>query len=215
MSARALTTLFIVAAIPAAASAAITDITLHGTGSVTAYQGDPFYGIAGVAPGTAVAVGVTIHLGSAGGDAGHGYAAAPADGFTGTYLLTDNALKHGYASYGWSVTPGDFATSSDGAASFFGDNTLTFVRGVLVRFNLDYEGDPDAHALGQRTWAFNAGPVYSEPPPYGYGRWKITSNSTGTLTGFIPEPSSWALMIAGFGLVGTALRRGRQQRASA
>ncbi len=93
MSSKALATLFIIATMPAAASAAITDITLHGTGSVTAYQGDPIYGIADVAPGTTVAVSVSIHLGSAGGDAGHGYAAAPADGFTGIYLLTDNALK--------------------------------------------------------------------------------------------------------------------------
>ena len=36
----------------------------------------------------------------------------------------------------------------------------------------------------------------------------------GTLTG-VPEPSSWAMMLLGFGLAGTALRRQRAQRAVA
>jgi PEP-CTERM motif len=33
-----------------------------------------------------------------------------------------------------------------------------------------------------------------------------------SLTGAVPEPASWALMIAGFGLVGSALRKGNGRR---
>ncbi|MBW6525834.1 PEPxxWA-CTERM sorting domain-containing protein [Sphingomonas sp. RHCKR7] len=34
------------------------------------------------------------------------------------------------------------------------------------------------------------------------------------LTSAVPEPSVWAMLILGFGLVGAALRRGRPRRAA-
>ncbi len=40
----------------------------------------------------------------------------------------------------------------------------------------------------------------------------VASTFTGTATfnaGAVPEPASWALMIGGFGLIGSALRRRR------
>ncbi len=47
--------------------------------------------------------------------------------------------------------------------------------------------------------------------PYGDGRdvaWYSVADITYFLTG-VPEPATWAMMIAGFGLVGTAMRRRR------
>jgi hypothetical protein len=35
------------------------------------------------------------------------------------------------------------------------------------------------------------------------------------MTAPIPEPATWALMLAGFGLVGVAVRRGRRRRGHA
>ena len=46
-------------------------------------------------------------------------------------------------------------------------------------------------------------PNFVEQSPAGGGGW-IAGRITG---GVIPEPASWALMIAGFGLTGSALRR--------
>ncbi|QXQ08525.1 PEPxxWA-CTERM sorting domain-containing protein [Sphingosinicellaceae bacterium] len=36
------------------------------------------------------------------------------------------------------------------------------------------------------------------------------SESTADFLGFVPEPATWALMLGGFGFVGTALRRQRR-----
>jgi hypothetical protein len=48
-------------------------------------------------------------------------------------------------------------------------------------------------------------PFFVEQSPAGGGGW-VAGTITGGAPG-IPEPTSWGLMIAGFGLAGTALRR--------
>lgn len=50
-----------------------------------------------------------------------------------------------------------------------------------------------------------------------YGQWLFVGEVTfdGSVSGAVPEPASWALMIAGFGMVGGALRGRRQTRATA
>ncbi|WEK41727.1 MAG: PEPxxWA-CTERM sorting domain-containing protein [Candidatus Sphingomonas colombiensis] len=40
----------------------------------------------------------------------------------------------------------------------------------------------------------------------GYNRY-LTSGSVSAVAGAVPEPATWAMMIAGFGLVGAAMRR--------
>jgi hypothetical protein len=44
------------------------------------------------------------------------------------------------------------------------------------------------------------------------GKWQFVGEVTfdGSVTAGVPEPASWALMISGFGLIGTALRRRRE-----
>lgn len=64
-------------------------------------------------------------------------------------------------------------------------------RGLLVDL-LQY-GNIHSLALGS-----------NDPAGIGYNYFSFTH---GVVAGGVPEPSSWALMIAGFGLVGAARRR--------
>ena len=47
------------------------------------------------------------------------------------------------------------------------------------------------------------------------GNWKTRSGTAVPQVGAVPEPANWAMMIAGFGLIGTALRRARRQAVAA
>lgn len=96
------------------------------------------------------------------------------------------------------------------------NNGLTSVNNYIQIFN-DPIGAPAS--LDQ-----NFGPV-AATNGYGWADWATYDYTTGTYTELasaylgtdavysvgnaVPEPASWALMIAGFGLVGTALRRRR------
>lgn len=101
-------------------------------------------------------------------------------------------------------------------AQDFSDDGVTQINNVVYNYNyaagapvsLDQSFGPVAAAGG-----------------FGYSRWYNFNYSTGTYTedaqvylgsdavysvgNAVPEPASWALMIAGFGLIGTALRRRR------
>lgn len=180
----------------AAATAAITDVTFHGSGVVTYSLSNPPY-LIGPAVGTPVTVAGNVHLGSVGGDPAYGYAAAPRDGFTGRYDISSDMLFDRYSAFHWSVSPGDSGDSTEipNAAS---GGTLDFVHGRLTAASLFYVSDPDSHSIDTTIWGFDNG---NYMPAYWGGTWKLVVAS-GT-----PEPASWALMIAGFGLTGGALRR--------
>jgi hypothetical protein len=94
-----------------------------------------------------------------------------------------------------------------------------------------YFGNPDAPFAGRKTrepYLFvnffdNRGRfdrvVFAENPEVGgyesdnhsVGRWltKGTGTEVPITGGFVPEPASWAMLIAGFGLVGATMRRRR------
>jgi hypothetical protein len=42
---------------------------------------------------------------------------------------------------------------------------------------------------------------------------KVTADEYAKLTGAVPEPQTWAMMLAGFGVVGATLRRRRKPAA--
>lgn len=78
----------------------------------------------------------------------------------------------------------------DSGGSYFIDGKLAAVHS----FALWYRGDESANRFGQLKGAV---PIY-------FHRSFITTNA-----GAVPEPSSWALLIAGFGLTGATMRRRR------
>lgn len=43
----------------------------------------------------------------------------------------------------------------------------------------------------------------------------VGPTALGTLSGAVPEPASWAMMLTGFGLLGTALRSSRRKAVTA
>ncbi len=135
-----------------------------------------------------------LHLGSATGDPDLEFPAAPPDGFTGRFQVTGDMLFFRYSVFRWSL-----ATTLDSAFDL-GGGYFDFVGGRLVDFSLYYVGDPDGHQLSMAGFAEDLG--YASNAYWG-GTWRVAVNSTGA----VPEPGTWALMLAGFGASGAALRR--------
>lgn len=118
---------------------------------------------------------------------GTGYLfAAPYAGTAGD-LASGGALAAGSSNGSvWSFAPG-FKMAGATTYYFYGDTPMT-VTGV----NVGYAGN---YFLTSRpTWTFR----------------RTSSSINFTLTGAaVPEPASWAVMIAGFGMIGAAARRRR------
>lgn len=113
--------------------------------------------------------------------------------FQGTYDLGGGGSNITFINSGsGTVTPftpgfgqGGTLTFSNGAVALVnGTNTITFA----------YSGA--AQGIGDEAWGIN------------------TATITGNAFNAVPEPSAWALMILGFGVVGAGLRRSRKVRAS-
>lgn len=147
------------------AAAAITDLTLHGSGLVTHSVSDPGMGLIGPAVGSPVTVDASIHLGTATG--GLGYPAAPPNDFTGRYTITMDMVFDGYSSFGWSVAPADYASTTDTADEFSG-GFIDFAGGKLTDFSLSHVGDPDGHSLSTGGWSVDFG---ADTPASWSGAW--------------------------------------------
>ncbi|WP_416908285.1 MAG: PEPxxWA-CTERM sorting domain-containing protein [Polymorphobacter sp.] len=111
--------------------------------------------------------------------------------------------------------------------TFNAADVRTFVNGLPNR--TDYFGNPNPAFTGQNTnepyvfLNFYARGntrfdriVFSQGPSGGYesdnhtvGRWSRISGTVIAGNNVVPEPASWAMLIAGFGLVGMAARRRR------
>lgn len=181
------------AALPA--SGAITDIHLEGPAVVTYAVADLDQNIFPPLVGTQFRMVVDLHLGTATGDPDIEYPAAPPDGFTGRYSVSQDMLYYQYSVFNW------LATTLDSAFAY-GGGEFDFVSGRLVDFSLYYVGDPDGHGLSMTSFSEDWG--YYSDSRWG-GSWLATVNSTDT----IPEPATWGLMISGFAMTGAAMRRRR------
>lgn len=102
-------------------------------------------------------------------------------GLVPTYDLVDLATNGSI----WSRTTGSF----DGSRAVEVNSSWS---ATGLRFSFSNEG---SGALGLRNLGFEIRPVDVPPPP--------------PPVGGIPEPASWAMLIAGFGLVGAVSRRRR------
>ncbi len=190
----------VAAAVPAAA--VITDVTIRGVGVVTYAQSDPDQGIVAPAVGTTGAFAAFVHLGTAAGVPAAGYPPAPTDHFTGHYSATADEIFDHYVVYSWHV--GNFAgASSTDPAQAFASADLDFVDGRVTAFSLSYVGDPDGHNVYGSGLAGGFSEDFGADSPANWGGTIVLDASP------TPEPAAWALMLAGFGLVGAAERRRR------
>lgn len=178
-----------------AAQAEITDLSFSGRGKLTfVEQGDHVLFPYDPPPiGTRVQVSGTIHFG----DAGSPFALP--DGFTGDVEITLTDLLAGTRSFQWFVSGGE-SDGSPGDAVGTSMGTISLVAGRIRDFRLYLDYDSDDARLEDGGWAsYNRyGDVF-----YG-GNW--------TREGSVPEPSSWAMMLVGFGTAGAALRWQTKQR---
>ena len=183
-------------------AAAITDVHIHGFGMVTYSNPDIEQGIYGPPVGLPVEVIGDFHLGTAEGGPDPDFLPAPPDGFTGHYEARPDAIFFHYTYYSWSVSGAGGASSFDQAQEYASAD-FDFVDGVLTGFSLDYIGDPDGHSIGAigRSGGFSEDLGYYSPANWG-GTFTLDAQPSAA-----PEPASWALMIAGFAMVGTARRR--------
>ena len=178
------------------AQAAITQLAFSGTGGVTTARNVlPGYDV-----GDQVLVNGVINLGD-----GSRPDLAPiiADNFTGTVTLNFNAIHQGYQGWSYSIV-GDGTNLSEvtNLSVIFGGATLELLNGHLLSFDLHADHDPGAEAISSSSF-------YSSFGSFGFselsGFWDYDQPDS-----MVPEPATWALMIAGFGLVGGAFRRRRQ-----
>jgi hypothetical protein len=185
----ALVAILAVAAAPA--HAAITDIALTGRGKVAYSTPGDIYGtpVFGPVVGTPVTLALSIHIGGV--DPNTGLPSAPPDGFSGRFSFDVTSLQNGEQYFAWTVAGGRSGARSGRGEAYQG-GYLDFVHGRLTGFSLYTDSDPEVNALTRDNWRYAAGA----------GGWG------GPWTP-VPEPARWALLIAGFGMIGSALRARR------
>ncbi len=177
--------LLVLAPVPAAAL--IQTVAFHGIGRVT-------YNHIGAEPefpppiapvvGTPVTITGSLLIGPD---------AALPDNFTGNFQFDVGALFYREQGYRWTVAGGRSGASS-GMVPYQG-GSASFVAGRLTGIDLFVDYDGDIEVLGRNTWQA----IYNRQDIDWGGTWALS----------VPEPSSWALMIAGFGLGGLRLRSRR------
>jgi hypothetical protein len=129
-------------------------------------------------------------------------------------VLTDLVNGHGDGFVANLEADGPHFIGLDATNISFSGNTIDLVMSLS---NLP------THGFDISQYGFNIWPRYSEPgapgaPPPGLGNNQFVASFLPGDHNFnasaVPEPAGWALMISGFGLVGTALRRRRLLQAA-
>ncbi|WP_372784602.1 PEPxxWA-CTERM sorting domain-containing protein [Phenylobacterium sp.] len=124
-----------------------------------------------------------------------------------------NAIPRIELASGLSFAPGTYYIVLDGPAGPAQENAAWF-GGVLSGFAADTLNLADGFSLG-RTYSATTGNFDELPPlnPFGPASHFTQNEPSRFFLAFeldsaaVPEPATWALMIAGFGLAGAALRR--------
>lgn len=115
---------------------------------------------------------------------------------------------------------GLWASALDGgnAVAFYsGGNLVDTISLVSVPLDNSYAGNPNANFLGQNAgerYAFFNFVVIGGYDEVRFiqntgGGFELDNVTVGTVT-MVPEPASWAMLIAGFGLTGAVMRRRRR-----
>jgi hypothetical protein len=138
--------------------------------------------------------------------AGSGFAltGAPA-GFTLTTSATPTLTNAPFTGFDVALNCGDPACGPGGSAPF--GTSLTFdITGASLGVLLadPFQGHPINFAVDVLNSSFPAG-----------ANTGVVGGGLGTVTNPIPEPATWAMMILGFGGIGTMLRRRRSLALSA
>jgi hypothetical protein len=162
------------------------------------------------------------------------YAATFSD--TGFTLDISSTVRGGANYFGYwlsALDPGNKVSFYRGSRLLFTFNPQDVINAVQATGNPSaYYGNPNVPFLGQNSgepylfvnFFANSGRfdrvVFQETPMVGgyesdnhtVGRFltKGTGTEVPITSGFVPEPASWAMLIAGFGLVGTTMRRRRR-----
>lgn len=187
----------------ATADAAITRIAFTGSGVVDyndagTYQGEPIAAPDYFAVGDPVSIDGELTFAD-GSDPG-GPPAVP-DDFTGRLRL-ERELFVGSAGFIFYVNPGlmSATTLNLGDPPAFAGADIELVGGRLISFNLFTTRGRQVDILTSNSFQHFVGSAR-----FG-GTWRLD-------TAAVPEPASWALMIVGFGLVGTTSRTARARTA--
>lgn len=115
-----------------------------------------------------------------------------------------------------------FGTDDNLLKGVSGEIATTGVNGVAaIDPNLTYQKDPLGLQVSNNGTLLGSGFVNLEfntgsntPEIYGYASFDLSGDLETITYGSVPEPSTWALLIAGAGVVGIATRRRRRQPVS-
>ena len=87
------------------------------------------------------------------------------------------------------------------------DGSTVILNGAQIALGATANGDQDLPSSNGRVFYYSDGPLING------ATFSSTNNSfefDNLMTGNVPEPSTWAMMVLGFGIVGRALRRRRK-----
>ncbi len=128
----------------------------------------------------------------------------------------------GAATFNWALPASPTPTTSDVNNFQLTGVNVNGVSSSFLFFN-DLSGGGFLLNRGLTSISTNSATLFTGPtsaPTFTLGSFPMTSgpdnyNLTISATGAVPEPASWAMLIAGFGLTGAAMRRRRSAVAAA
>lgn len=152
----------------------------------------------------------------------YGYTAdtAPAGTFFGAGSTTDRWLSTNTATD--TVTFGAFTGGVSGLGGFFfgSDVAGLFKAGSVTVSATDADGTVTQNIVGATTSSFlgfvSSGPLFSASvsavqPSSGF-LWPTINNLTLGSVSAVPEPSTWAMMLLGFGFIGWSIRSAKRRQ---